>query len=105
LKRLRETGIFLIGSFNIALVACLLPLHASAREMRQPGVLHHILVTGQSLAIGINGMPPLTTNRPYGNLMLTQSYQDGTNLVPLIEGVWPVETMNSALANTLTSLS
>lgn len=72
-------------------------------------VLHHILGTGQSLSEGWAGTPPLTTNQPYSNLMLSGVGQTGTDLVPLIEG--PnlhsalVETISSALGNTLTALS
>jgi hypothetical protein len=79
-------------------------LAATAAGGEQPH-LHHILVTGQSLALGQNGMPPLTTNQPYGNLMLSQPFQDGTHFLPLVEGGDPVETINSALGNTLTALS
>jgi hypothetical protein len=72
-------------------------------------LLHHILGTGQSLSEGWNGIPPLTTNQPFNNLMLSGVGQTGTELVPLIEG--PnlhsvlVETISSALANTLAALS
>ncbi len=72
-------------------------------------VLHHILGTGQSLSVGWNGSPPLTTTQPYGNLMLSGQEQTGADLVPLVEG--PnlhgalVETISSALANTLTARS
>jgi len=72
-------------------------------------ILHHILGTGQSLSVGWSGGPPLTTNQPYGNLMLSGVGQTGTDLVPLIEGPnlhgAEVETISSALANTLTALS
>jgi len=77
-------------------------------------ILNHILGTGQSLAIGTMGSPPLTTNQPYGNLTLSfvsdSDFQEaGTNFVPLIEGLnsagQNVETISSALANTLSALS
>jgi len=71
--------------------------------------LNHIISTGQSLSVGWNGGPPLTTNQPYANLMLSGVGQTGTNLVPLIEGPnlhnAQVETISSALANTITALS
>ena len=71
--------------------------------------LNHILGTGQSLSVGWSGGPPLTTTQPYGNLMLSGVGQTGTDLVPLIEGPnlhsAQVETISSALANTLTALS
>jgi hypothetical protein len=72
-------------------------------------LLHHILGTGQSLSEGWNGTPPLTTTQPFNNLMLSGVGQTGTDLVPLIEG--PnlhsalVETISSALGNTLAALS
>jgi hypothetical protein len=72
-------------------------------------MLHHILGTGQSLSEGWNGTPPLTTTQPFNNLMLSGVGQTGTDLVPLIEG--PnlhsalVETISSALGNTLAALS
>jgi len=72
-------------------------------------MLHHILGTGQSLSEGWNGGPPLTTTQPFNNLMLSGVGQTGTELVPLIEG--PnlhsalVETISSALGNTLAALS
>jgi len=81
----------------------------------QVPLLNHILGTGQSLAIGTMGSPALTTSQPYSNLTLSvvtfgsSSQQDGTSLVPLIEGLnsanQNVETISSALANTLTALS
>ena len=70
---------------------------------------HHILGTGQSLSVGWRGGPPLTTTQPYNNLMLSGVGQTGTELIPLIEGPNlrgdEVETMSSALANTLTARS
>ena len=60
------------------------------------GYLNHILSTGQSLSIGLNGSPALTTTQPYSNVML-----NGSSLTPLVES--SVETMSSAMANSITS--
>ncbi|MDA3926622.1 MAG: hypothetical protein PF904_18200 [Kiritimatiellae bacterium] len=71
--------------------------------------LNHIISTGQSLSVGWNGSPPLSTTQPYGNMMLSGLGQTGTELIPLIEGLnytgANVETMSSSMANTLTVLS
>ncbi len=89
-------------------------LDRAVREFRESvngglPMLNHILGTGQSLSVGWNGGPPLTTTQPYANLMLSDVGQTGTELVPLIEGPnlrnAQVETISSALANTLTALS
>lgn len=67
--------------------------------------LHHILSTGQSLSLGFNGTGVLTTVQPYNNKMLTTDF---TSLIPLVEpsinaASNSVETMSSALANSLTN--
>jgi hypothetical protein len=97
-----------LPSVWILIVACTFDETVSG----QAPVLNHILGTGQSLAIGTMGSPPLTTSQPYGNLSLSlnsHSQQAGTGFVPLIEGLnadgASVETISSALANTLTALS
>ncbi|MFA6424438.1 MAG: fibronectin type III domain-containing protein, partial [Candidatus Magasanikbacteria bacterium] len=59
--------------------------------------INHLLSTGQSLAVGLNGSPVLSATQPYENLML-----DGTSLVPLVET--SVETMGSAMGNMITNL-
>ena len=69
--------------------------------------MNEIISTGQSLSVGYKGAPPLTTTQPYSNKMLS-----GSNLIPLIEPATgadstfsgPVETMSSAMANSITSL-
>ncbi len=68
---------------------------------------YSILVTGQSLALGALGVPALTVRQPYLNLM----YEQG-RLVPLIENYAnpavsqkATETVNSALANTISFLA
>jgi hypothetical protein len=58
--------------------------------------VYHILSTGQSLSVGTNGAPALSTTQPYNNKKLS-----GTSLVSLIES--GVETMSSGLANSVTS--
>lgn len=78
--------------------------------------INHVLSTGQSNAVAIQGTPVLSTTQPYGNLMFDSGvmpasscdgdgctvYQTPTSLVPLVEGdrfFGPVETMSSGLAN------
>src|SRR5262245_4366277 len=34
-----------------------------------PRDVNHVLITGQSLAVGVAGAPPLTLTQPFGNLM------------------------------------
>ncbi|MDO8623926.1 MAG: peptidoglycan-binding protein [bacterium] len=67
---------------------------------------NQILSTGQSLSVGYNGGPALTTTQPYSNLMLNAAT---TSLIALIEPArgasGAVETMSSALANMITSLA
>lgn len=75
------------------------PVLSSATSLvTEVNYLNHILSTGQSLSVGHNGAPALSTTQPYTNKMLS-----GTSLVDLVEAT--VETMSSALANIMTSLS
>jgi hypothetical protein len=71
-----------------------------------PAGINHVLITGQSLAIGYAGSPALTTTQPYSNVTLNSPYAAFT---PLVEGSQAlngnVETIGSALGNTMTSLS
>jgi len=61
--------------------------------------IYHILSTGQSLSLGYNGVPVLSTTQPYNNKMLDGS----NNLSPLIESSY--ESPASAMGNGLTSLN
>lgn len=71
--------------------------------------LNHVLGTGQSLSLGYEGDPALSTSQPFANKM----FADGTSaesfdsLAPLIEGVKPVdlETPSSGFANLVTQLA
>jgi hypothetical protein len=105
-----------IASAETLFICILMPVCIFEKTVNgQAPLLNHILGTGQSLAIGTYGTPPLTTSQPYSNLtlsMVTNTFgiqQDGASLVPLIEGLnseeGSVETISSALANTLTALS
>ncbi|HTR42589.1 MAG TPA: hypothetical protein VMH87_13330 [Pseudomonadales bacterium] len=105
-RKIAGAGIFFIWIFTVIGIF-------EETASGQPLVLNHILGTGQSLSIGTMGNPALTTNQPYGNLTLSfvsssNFQQAGTVLVPLIEGFNAdgvnVETISSALANTLTAL-
>ncbi len=61
---------------------------------------NHVISTGQSLSIGTNGTPVLTTTQPYNNKKLTSI--TGT-FTPLVEA--SQESMSSALGNTLSSMT
>jgi hypothetical protein len=73
--------------------------------------IHHVLGTGQSLAVGALGVPALSDAQPYDNVMFDKGVLcGGTALdafVPLIEtfGPSPVETMSSSFANLVTKLA
>lgn len=77
--------------------------------------VNHVLITGQSLAVGVSGAPPLSTSQPFGNLMFNTGVMAGGEELdhwePLVEGdTIPgskavVETMSSAFANLVTELS
>jgi hypothetical protein len=80
-----------------------------------PRDLSHVLITGQSLAVGVAGAPPLTLTQPFGNLMFNTGVMAGNenldSFEPLIEGdnipgsKAVVETMTSSFANLVTELS
>ena len=67
---------------------------------------NQIISTGQSLANGFNSFGALTTTQPFSNKMLDYT---GSSFAPLVEtvtgGTFGTETMSSALANTVTTLS
>jgi hypothetical protein len=77
--------------------------------------VNHVLVTGQSLAVGVSGAPPLSTSQPFQNLMFNTGVlaggEDLESFEPLVEGDFipgskaVVETMSSAFANLVTELS
>ena len=87
------------------------------------GVLHHVLATGQSNAVGYRAVPVLTTVQQFANLsfdvgVMTSGACDGEGcrayetphaFVPLVEGDsyddGPVETMSSGFANEASRLS
>lgn len=81
--------------------------------------VNHVLSTGQSLAVGIAGTPPLSLTQPFDNKMFASGVvaeeEDGglDHFVPLVEGDWvdnagtlySVETMSSALANAISQMA
>ncbi len=84
--------------------------------------VNHILSTGQSNAVALDGIPILSTTQPYANLMFDSGiipanacdsngcnvYEKPTKLVPLVEGdtfFKPIETMSAGLANEASKLA
>lgn len=71
-----------------------------------PTTYRHLLVTGQSVAQGLESVPVLTTSQPFDNTMLAFEWAGDTrvytSLVPLVEGGYPHngETIASSWANT-----
>ena len=72
----------------------ILPMQNHPEYFRLVGRLHHVLIGGQSLAIGANSGPVLSTNSPYQNKMFVGQVLDGTGpdevddltaFVPLVE--------------------
>ena len=69
--------------------------------------LNHVLSTGQSLSVGSQGTPILSTTQPYDNKMFATGVRAGgtglTSLVPLVET--GVETMSAGMSTLITSLA
>jgi len=101
-------------------------LSASETPLNLPWDWTGIIGTGQSLSVGAQGSPVISTKQPYGNLKLSTGHlawpvdpnNPNLSLVPLIEPVgrrapsypssWPEnidgETPHSAMANEITAL-
>src|SRR4051812_37749035 len=45
------------------------PSHDGTPAPLRPHDINHVLVTGQSLAVGVAGAPALSLSQPFGNLM------------------------------------
>jgi hypothetical protein len=77
--------------------------------------VNHVLVTGQSLAVGVAGAPALSLTQPFGNVMFNTGVMAGgeglESFEPLVEGdnipgsKAIVETMSSAFANLVSELA
>jgi hypothetical protein len=77
--------------------------------------INHVLVTGQSLAVGVSGAPALTLTQPFHNLMFNTGVMAGADELerfePLVEGdnipgsKAIVETMSSSFANLVAELA
>ncbi|MBX3190531.1 MAG: hypothetical protein KF819_26255 [Labilithrix sp.] len=69
--------------------------------------IHHVLSTGQSLAVGAGGEPALSLAQPFANRMFDRGVMPGgedlLRFVPLVEAT--TETMSSSFANLVTQLS
>ncbi len=69
--------------------------------------VNHLLLTGQALAFGLLGVPPLSTTQPYANTMFVTGLQAGggglTSLIPLVEV--GQESPASGLANLVTRMA
>jgi len=79
-------------------------LSAATAQVSEIDYINQILSTGQSLSVGVAASPALTTTQPYSNLMLTGGAGGlgaGGSFTPLIES--SVETISSAMANTITA--
>ncbi|MBX3225542.1 MAG: hypothetical protein KF795_33865 [Labilithrix sp.] len=76
--------------------------------------VNHVLVTGQSLGVGVSGAPALSLTQPFGNLMFNTGVMAGgedlESFEPLVEGdnipgsKAIVETMSAAFANLVAEL-
>ncbi len=75
--------------------------------------INHVLGTGQSLSVGAQGFPFITTTQPYANITFVTGVMSGgtglTSFVPLVEGdtngAQQVETLSSSFANLVTKLA
>lgn len=69
--------------------------------------LNHVLSTGQSLSVGSQGTPVLSTTQPFDNRMFVTGVLAGganlTSLVPLVES--GVETMSASLSSFVTDVA
>lgn len=81
-------------------------LSSASAQVTNINYINQILSTGQSLSVGVNATPALTTTQPYSNVMLTGGAGGtgtGASFTPLIES--SIETMSSSMANTITANS
>lgn len=79
-------------------------LSSATAQVTEIDYINQILSTGQSLSVGVASTPALTTTQPYSNLMLTGGAGGigaGGSFTPLVES--GVETISSAMANTITA--
>lgn len=79
-------------------------LSAASAQVAEVDYINQILSTGQSLSVGVAASPALSTTQPYSNIMLSGGgggIGTGTSFTPLVES--SVETISSAMANTITA--
>jgi len=130
---MRPTNAYLFRFINAGCVGVALTVFSMSAANTRPDIRVNlpwdwsvIIGTGQSLSVGAQGLPVISTNQPYGNLKLSTDHLPwpidpaDTNLalVPLVEPVgrlatnypssWPEnidgETPHSAMANQVTAL-
>ena len=70
--------------------------------------INHVLITGQSLSVGVGGLPILSVSQPFQNKMFRNQVTDDLgSLVPLVERFEPPqisgETMASGFANSVSA--
>jgi hypothetical protein len=91
------------------------PAVVATAPIAERAAINHVLVTGQSLAVGVSGAPPLSRTQPFGNLMFNTGVMAGgeglESFAPLVEGDTipgsraTVETMSSGFANLVADLA
>ena len=85
-----------------------MPATDGVRFFRLSRPVNHVLIIGQSLAVGVGGLPILSTNQPYQNKMfLGQVTNELGSFVPLVERFDPPlilgETIASGFANSVSA--
>ena len=85
-----------------------MPVTDGMRFFRLSRPVNHVLITGQSLSVGVNGLPILSTTQPFQNKMFVgQATNNLSGFVPLIERFDPPlvsgETIASGFANSVSA--
>lgn len=104
-KMKTKTSTIFSVTFVALVTMCFLIFPEKSEAVDHSQYLYQILSTGQSLSVGAQGSPPLTTTQPYNNKMLDSGNE---NLIPLVEPSTTIqnvggETIASAMANKLSA--